>query len=282
MLVRLWNGKLEKWDTEEVTVPGKPGIGPSDKYLKVRDSFIEPDENGNFVSSTYTDEELDAVHTFATARLTIDLWEKALGKKIQWPWRKSSDNRLKIHLYYELVDAVFRNDEQAIIFGTTGNPLKYTCKSFDIVSHETTHAIIESLFPSIHDEFGKLRFTLIESVADLSPIMLLTSIPKFLNKAMDDTQNDLLQTNFISEFGEGYSFKGNEIRNALFPDSKPEGHHQKSSIITNFIYLWLVASINSTNNYNTSAALKHNSYVIRNFLDAIKNNTKDKILQLFI
>ncbi len=281
MLIRLWNSKLEQWDTEEVTVPGKPGIGPSDEYLIVSDSFVEPDENGNFINESYTEEELDAVHAFATARLTIDLWENALGHIISWPWCNSIEDRMCIHLYNELVDAVFRKSEQAIIFGTTGNPPKYTCKSFDIVSHETTHAIIESVLPSIHENAGELQYTLVESASDLSPILVQTSIPGLLKKAIRDTHKNLMETSFISEFGEGFGINKNEIRNALFPELNADNYYQRSTIITNFIYVWLVNLITLSKKYSKSKASKNNSFIIKNLLSAIKYRNQNSLFRLF-
>ncbi|MCH7515441.1 MAG: hypothetical protein IH947_16120, partial [Bacteroidetes bacterium] len=119
MLVRLWNGKLEQWDTVEVTVPGKPGIGPSDKYVVVSDSFVKPDENGDFISKNYSEEEIDAVHAFAVARLTIDLWEKGSGEKVIWlSIPDTADRRLKIVLYSGSFEASYRPYENTMFFGT--------------------------------------------------------------------------------------------------------------------------------------------------------------------
>ena len=220
MLVRLWNHGSRDWDIIQVEVPGKPGPGPNDEYLEVEESEVEPDENGNFIRQDYTDKELDAVHAFVVARLSIDLWEEALNKKIVWPWTKELPNeKLKIVLYSGLLDAAFRLRAQSIMFGTTDLDSNYTYRSIDIVGHETTHALAESVKPGIH-KYGTLDVIAeIEALADLTPIYLIASIPQLFTQVLALTSNDLHQSSFLSEFAEGFSEDGSSgIRSALKPD----------------------------------------------------------------
>ncbi len=238
MLVRLWNGKLEQWDTVEVTVPGKPGIGPSDEYVKVRGAFVEPDANGNFISSSYTDDELDAVHAFATARLTIDLWEKGSGEKVIWlSIPDTADRRLKIVLYSGSFEASYRPSENAIFFGTLFTNNIPTCKSLDIVSHETTHAIFESFWKGIHESGNLDSLALIEGWADLSPIFLQLISQQLFNKILLLSSNNLNTVNNLSEFAEGFEHKLNGIRSAKNKEvNNPQNPCSVASPMVNLIY----------------------------------------------
>ena len=48
MRIRLWDMQRKSWDTLLVTVPGNPQPGPTDEYLEIIDSAVEPDKEGNF------------------------------------------------------------------------------------------------------------------------------------------------------------------------------------------------------------------------------------------
>lgn len=249
MLVRLWNGKLEQWDTVEVTVPGKPGIGPSDEYVKVRGAFVEPDANGNFISSSYTDDELDAVHAFAIARLTIDLWEKGSGEKVIWlRIPDTDDRRLKIVLYSGFFEASYRPTENTIFFGTLFTNNIPTCKSLDIVSHETTHAIFESFWNGIHESGNPDSLALIEGWADLLPIFLQLISQQLFNKTLLLSSNNLNTVNNLSEFAEGFEHKLNGIRSAKNKEvNNPQNPCSVASPMVNFVYNIVIAEWNENN-----------------------------------
>ena len=246
MVVRLWNGKLEQWDTVEVTVPGKPGIGPSDEYVVVSDSFVKPDENGDFISDSYTDQELDAVHAFATARLTIDLWEKGSEKKINW--RENPDvlnRRLKIILYSGFFEASYRPYDNTMFFGTLFSNNIPTCRSLDIVSHETTHAIFENFWNGIHKSEHFNSHAIIEGWADLSPIFLQLLYQKLFNKIKILLDNNLNTVNNISEFAEGFEHKINGIRSAKNKEvNNPQNPCSVASPMVNLIYNTLIRKWN--------------------------------------
>jgi len=252
MLIRLWNSKLEQWDIAEVTVPGKPGIGPSDEYLIVSDSFVEPDENGDFISNSYTDEELDAVHAFATARLTIDLWEKGIGEKVIWlSIPDIEDGRLKIVLYSGFFEASYRPSENTVFFGTLFTNKIPTCRAMDIVSHETTHAVIESFWDGIHDSGNLDTFALIEGWADLIPIFLQLFNHRIFHKILHLSSNNLNTVNNISEFAEGFEHKLIGIRSATNNKvTNPQNPCSIASPMVNLIYNAVISKWNECKNYD--------------------------------
>jgi len=253
MLVRLWNEKAGDWEFIELEVPGKPRPGPSDDYLEVEGFKVEPDKNGNFIRKDYSEEELDAVHAFAVARLTINLWESSLTKKVVWPWlNEFPSEKLKIVLYSGLMDASFRLRTQSILFGAVDFDPPPACQSIDIVAHETTHALVESFHPSIHETGDLEAFAVIEALADLTPIFLLASIPQIFKKALDVTSNDLRQSSFLSEFAEGYSKNRSDgIRSALKPNlNNPDNPCSLGSPIVTSVYNELIQTWENSKDYD--------------------------------
>ena len=232
MLVRIWNMQRSCWDIFQVEVPGRPQKGPQDEYLKVCRTYVEPDNDGNFINHDYSDLELDAVHAFAITRLTIEFWERCSNKKISWPWSLSFfKRRLLIDLNDPLDAGQFKRNERAIIFN------EYYRKRLYFLSHETTHAIIQGFRKDINCDGSRSQKAIEEALCDLSPIFLLfsiarlligpiKSIPDNLEKHDDMTSElaaQLMQNNGgsdrISEMNlvrDNYYMKGDEIVNVVF------------------------------------------------------------------
>ena len=246
MFVRLWNANLQNWDIHTVEVPCQPKRGPRDDYVKVCGVGAKPDDDGNFIRDDYTQREIDAVHAFAVARLTIDLWEKALNVKIRWPrtifFTKS---RLRIDLYDPFYMAVFNYDQHALLFGEIGANRKLACRSFDLVAHETTHAIINALRIGKGNTYTLEHRAVVEALCDISSILLQFSIPHFLEKALKETDNDLAKPNFISEFAEGYG-NGHKmgLRSALNIRHSESDACDRGSVLVHEVYEKLSAISN--------------------------------------
>ncbi|MDH3649315.1 MAG: hypothetical protein OEQ53_06505 [Saprospiraceae bacterium] len=216
MLIRVWNANRMDWDLVPVDVPGRPLAGPRDDYILIEDSLVEPDVNGDFIDPRYTEQEIDAVHTFAAARLTVDLWEKALGKKLSWGWNgKDYSYPLHIELYNDRVQAIFFFEDHCIELGRYDPDAHWTCRSFDIVAHETTHAIIKSYRPDLQGSKSLETRAVIEAFCDLSPMFVLASIPQTIAQVWEQSQGDLSKPNLLSEFGAGCTSSGTSIRSAL-------------------------------------------------------------------
>ena len=100
---------------------------------------------------------------YAVTMRTIKAFEQALGRTIRWPWSSSNKNRLtdRLRLYPHAsgdANAHFDPDTGAIRFGyapptdANGNPtsvdeLVFTSLSFDVIAHETVHALLSAIFP---------------------------------------------------------------------------------------------------------------------------------------
>jgi len=151
--------------------PGEPGIAP-----------VEPDDAGDFVTQPDTP-QFDAVHTFAVVRQTLTMYQRALlaaglGLPLPWQWNKGMDDsplRIYPHGLSDVMNAFYSRAQACLKFGHfipdgTDEPAErvYTCRSFDIVAHETAHAVLDGLKPrwlladappqtgGLHESFGDL------------------------------------------------------------------------------------------------------------------------------
>lgn len=249
--VRVLDIEKQEWSILQVSVPCKPQPGPSDEYLIVENSKVQPNNNGHFIGNHYSQQELDAIHTYAISRYTIAMWEKALGHHINWAW---GSTHLNIRLFESWIDAAFRRKEKAIIFGESGINGWLTCHAMDIVAHETCHAILEGLNPGIHLSSSYETRAVLESICDLTAIFLKVEL---IDKIYENSI--LQQPNYFSEFALGYNYKDASclkgIRSALMASKLPQQQpslYDYSFPFTNQIYLKWSASIK--NGYKLSEA----------------------------
>lgn len=238
MTVRMLNTDRGDWELITVEVPGRPGPGPRDQYLKVDGYFVRPDKDGNYIGKNYTEPAVDAIHSFAVARLTIDFWENLIGQKVRWYWSNSFYNaKLHIDLFDPMTSAMYHREDKAIIFGTYGRNRMRTCRSFDMVAHETSHAILDGLIRHSKMTIGKEGMAVIEALCDIIPMLLICSIPQFSPKSILISDTNLSLPNAISEFAIGYGPDGiSGIRSALNVKQHSKNSCDQGSIITYVLY----------------------------------------------
>ncbi|MGX4641571.1 hypothetical protein [Massilia sp. SYSU DXS3249] len=147
---------------------GAPGISP-----------VEPNAFGDFVTMPDTP-QFDAVHTFAVVRQTLTMYQRSLSSAgaempLPWQWNSSIDTApLQIFPYGlpNVMNAFYSRTQNCLKFGDfvpSGQSERvFTCRSFDIVAHETGHAVLDGLKPhwlladappqtgGMHEAFGDL------------------------------------------------------------------------------------------------------------------------------
>lgn len=199
---------------------GAPGIAP-----------VSPNAFGDFILPPDT-EQFDAVHTFAVVRQTLTLYQRALaqasgGAQAQLPWQWNSQRNtdpLKVfpHGLPDVMNAYYSRSERALKFGDfipsgeTGRV--FTCRSFDIVAHETGHAVLDGLKPrwllrrnppqtgGLHESFG-----------DLTAIFLALSQLDQAEAVIAQTKADLHDKTFLADMAEQFGLalgRPNGLRNA--------------------------------------------------------------------
>lgn len=96
------------------------------------------------------DPHFHAQNVFALISSTLLDFERALGRRISWGFA-SRAHQLKVapHAFAEM-NAFYSREDEMLLFGYFPDPSKpkafvFTCLSYDIVVHETTHAILDGL-----------------------------------------------------------------------------------------------------------------------------------------
>ncbi|MCD2517408.1 hypothetical protein LQ564_13925 [Massilia sp. G4R7] len=193
--------------------PGAPGI-----------DAVEPNAFGDFVTQPDTP-QFDAVHTFAVVRQTLTMYQRALlnaglDMPLPWQWNTSLDTRPLMvfpHGLPNVMNAFYSRTQGCLKFGDFVPTLEkasteaseqervYTCRSFDIVAHETAHAVLDGLKPQwlladAPPQTGGLH----EAFGDLTAIFLTLSQLDLCEAVIAQTRAQLHDKNFLSDVAEQF------------------------------------------------------------------------------
>lgn len=202
--------------------PGAPGIDP-----------VEPNAFGDFVTQPDTP-QFDAVHTFAVVRQTLTMYQRSmlaagLDMPLPWQWNTSLDTRpLAVYPYGlpNVMNAFYSRTQACLKFGDFipngvegGEAARvYTCRSFDIVAHETAHAVLDGLKPQwLQADAPPQTGGLHEAFGDLTAIFLALSQLDQCEAVVAQTRAQLHDKTYLADIAEqfGMALGGtNGLRNA--------------------------------------------------------------------
>jgi hypothetical protein len=203
--------------------------GPSDSQITIqgidsvaadvnRDFLLNPDGNAA---------AFDAVHTYTIVRQVLTMYQRVLNDKLDWQWNTDGNEEvIKVYPHAgEAENAFYDRQEKALKFfyftpprdsGLTSKV--FTCRSIDVVAHETGHAVLDSLKPDwILGNAPAQTGGLHESFGDLTSIFLILSQMDLVEYIVAETKADLHQKNIVAALAEefGLAFKlNNGLRNA--------------------------------------------------------------------
>lgn len=175
---------------------------------------------------------------YAVAMLTIQNFEKALGRKILWSSRlKNGLNNYedyvgKLRLYPHALreaNAYYSPLKKAILFGCfTSTPnsksghlpgsLVFTCLSHDIIAHEVTHAILDGLHRAYNSPTNPDVLAFHEAFADIVALFQHFSFPEVLSHQIAQTRGELEKQNLLGQLAQQFGVAiGNygSLRDAL-------------------------------------------------------------------
>ena len=224
-------------------VSGDPGIAP-----------VSPNAFGDFITMPDTP-QFDAVHTFAVVRQTLTMYQRALsavGSEMPLPWQwNSSVDTAPIQVYpYGLpnvMNAFYSRSQCCLKFGDfvpSGQAERvFTCRSFDIVSHETGHAVLDGLKPAwLAADNPPQTGGLHESFGDLTAIFLCLSQLDQCEAIVAQTKARLHDKSFLADIAEQFGLAlgaSTGLRNAdndlTLTDAGTEVH-AISQVFTGAIY----------------------------------------------
>jgi hypothetical protein len=162
-----------------------------------------PNAQGDFDWIPLETHQFLAAHLYGSARFTLDVWERYLGRRVVW-WYADTYPQL------ELVPMLrWNNAQSGPGFLETGERQRPTGRKlpfaliYDVVAHETGHTILFSQMgvPAAERLTGPfLAFH--ESFADLIGVLGALHFPSVPTQLLEQTDGDLYAYNLLNRIGE--------------------------------------------------------------------------------
>lgn len=198
---------------------------------------------------------------YTIAMQTLEHFESSLGRKIIWAPRLifpeasetpgEGDNytlkrieeiyvdklRIYPHAFRE-PNAFYVPEKQAVLFGyfaaadqiqgeNVPGGVIFTCLSPDIIAHEVTHAILDSIHPRFLENTNTDVAAFHEGFADIVALLLRFTNTPLVQHQIAKTRGDLAQFSFLGElatqFGTALEFSRGALRGAIGAYNKAEG-----------------------------------------------------------
>ena len=209
-----------------IPTPIDPGPGDSDIVIQGM-PVVHPNANNDYLFDPGQNPiEFDAVHTYSVVRQVLTMYRRAFNRNgitrnFDWQW--GSDPLevfpragIDANAYYD------RNNQSLRFFyfhpsANENLPLVYTCRSFDIVSHEVGHAVLDSLKPGYWNSWHPQTGGLHEAFGDLTTIFMMLAQLDQCEAIIVESKGDLHAKSFFpavaEQFGEALG-RGGGLRNA--------------------------------------------------------------------
>lgn len=230
---------LEVVDVDPSSGHFYPPVDLNDPFLLVQDG-LEPSEGTP---------QFHQQMVYAVASKTIQNFEQALGRRLLWSPRivmNGTEFIPRLRLYPHAIreaNAYYSPDKKAILFGyfpaspkAAGNNLPggivFTCLSYDIIAHETTHALLDGMHPYFTEPSNIDVIALHEAFADIVALFQHFSHPEVLHHQIARTRGDLSSENLLAElakqFGQAIGNRG-ALRSAI--QGKDDGNAQNEILL---------------------------------------------------
>lgn len=213
-------------------LPSRALTGPRDSRITTAGlAPVSPNALGDLIQTPGT-AAFDSVHTFAVVRQTLTMYQRAVSSfssssVLPWAWNSSSNtDPLSVfpHGLPDTMNAYYSRSAKALRFGDFIRPGSspaqrlYTCRSFDIVAHETGHAILDGLKPGwIMSSSTPQSGAIHETFGDLTAIFLALSQFDQVEAVIAQTRANLHDKTFLSDLAEEFGLalgRPNGLRNA--------------------------------------------------------------------
>lgn len=203
-------------DLNSIEVLATNGIAPSEGNPKFHQQFV-----------------------YTIAMKTLDHFEHSLGRKILWrPRPYYTINKVKkdesefvrrLRLYphaFRDANAYYDPDKHAVLFGYFEAPVKFrfnnlpggvifSCLSPDIISHELTHAILDSIHPRFIEDTNPDVGGFHEAFADIVALLQRFTIVSLVEHQIAQTSGNLSNFSYLGELATQFGNAMEESRGAL-------------------------------------------------------------------
>lgn len=189
-------------------------VNLNDKYILASDGLAPSESNPQFHQQM----------VYAVAMVTIQNFEKALGRRMIWAPRLVDDpdiyekyvQRLRIYPHaLREANAYYSPVKKAILCGYfSASPADktklmpgshvFTCLSHDIVAHEVTHAILDGLHRNYNRPTNPDVLAFHEAFADIVALFQHFSFPDVLKHQIARTKGDLEKQNLLGQLAQQF------------------------------------------------------------------------------
>jgi hypothetical protein len=136
-----------------------------------------------------TDDELlnnphfHALNTYVIAMSILGKFEQALGRRVGWGF-EGSHLKITPHAFAD-ANAYYSRHNEALLFGyISGKKPIYTSLSYDIITHEVTHALLDALRPNYMRPSSADQMAFHEGFADIIAILSVLSQQSVIEHAL--------------------------------------------------------------------------------------------------
>ena len=172
------------YDAERQSFYGAHDIS-NDDFAKVTDA-----------SQLVGNAKFHAQNVYAIAASTLVLFERALGRHLNWGFHKNLSHQINIfpHAFRD-ANAFYSKKDQCLAFGyfsdnMQDNKTLFTCLSHDIVTHETTHAVLDGLRSQYVRPASPDQLAFHEAFADVVALLKVLSDKHLIHYAFQRAGND--------------------------------------------------------------------------------------------
>ena len=156
-----------------------PGLPNDDAFADAQDRVLE------------TDFAFHAQQVYAAASKTLSTFESALGRRLSWGF-SGHQMYLVPHAFAE-ANAYYSYEDRALLFGYVpagdGEPT-YTCLSYDVVVHETAHAVLDGLRGRFLEPGLPDQAAFHEGFADIVALLSVFSMRPVVEQALGKADKD--------------------------------------------------------------------------------------------
>ncbi len=192
---------------------------------------------------------------YTIAMKILEHFESSLGRKIIWLPRRIDDNLgnfkseeyvEKLRLYphaFRKANAYYDKNKKAILFGyfessatndvSMPGGVVFTCLSPDIIAHETTHAILDSIHPRFSENTNCDVAAFHEAFSDIVALLQRFTNKLLLEHQIAKTKGNISENSFLGELaiqvGSSLAHGGNSLRSAIGKINSETGLWQKNN-----------------------------------------------------
>lgn len=165
--------------------------------------------------------EFQQVQSFVSANLALNMFEKALGRKIPW----SFEGPLQVHPHAgEGFNAFYARQMHSINFFDGLDPVAgktiHGSESLDVTSHEVGHAILDALKPGLMSWFSGIEGpSFHESFGDITAMLTSLQQESVVDQVVAETGGNLRKPNIVARLAEEMS---NGLNHAMLHSSMGE------------------------------------------------------------